>query len=184
MYYLMDWRVSNKENDLDFADLDVIPAYDIPWVMGIYWDEPVQQPIKLELDSDSGKDMPDAFFVGIPLFSEKLLAILLSNGADNIQTYEAEILDKRDNTIYSNYKATNIIGLVSAANLDKSRYIEGSGAPLMYFERLVLNKNLISDLQIFRLGESAKTLIINEKIAKSILEAKLTGIRILKLESA
>ncbi|MFV9615436.1 MAG: imm11 family protein [Gammaproteobacteria bacterium] len=183
MYYQMDWRVEEKDTELDLADLDVIPDTDVPWTMGIYWDEPVDQPIELEIDTESGSTMPDAFFIGIPLFSERLLNILTSVGVDNIQTYDVVVTDSRNSKTYNNYKAVNIVGLLSCANLEKSRYIKGSGPPLMFFEHLVINQDMINDFSMFRLGEAAGTILVSEKIALNIMENKLIGIRLMQVDS-
>lgn len=183
MYYLMDWRVIEDESSPGLAEIDIVPDTDVPWTMGMYWSEPVSQPISLVIDADSGEQMPDAFLLGIPLFSTRLLDLLSSQGVDNIQTYEAVITDPRTNISYDNYKAVNIVGLVSCANLEASEYIEGSGAPLMYFDRLVLNSDMPTGLTMFRLAESAGTIIVNEAIAKKIIDYKLTGMRLLPLES-
>lgn len=183
MYYLMDWRVNERELGINLAEIDVTPATGVPWSMGLYCDKKVEQPICLEIDPDSGDAMPDAFLVGIPLFSEKLLAILNKEKVDNIQLYRVEIADKRTSKTFMNYMAVNIVGKVSCANLEKSRYIEGSGPPLMYFEKLVLNKGISNDYQIFRLAESSD-IIINERLANQMMEQKLVGIRLLALESS
>jgi len=184
MYYLMDWRITEDDNQPGLAEIDVVPVTEVPWTMGMYWDEPVKQPISLVIDADSGEQMPDAFLLGIPLFSTRLLDLLTSLGVDNIQTYDAIITDPRTNISFDNYKAVNIVGLVSCANLEESEYIEGSGAPLMYFDRLVLNKDIPTDLHMFRLAESAGTILISAAIAKKIISNKLTGMRLLPLESA
>jgi len=54
----------------------------------------------------------------------------------------------------------------------------------MYFDRLVLNKNIPSDLHMFRLAESAGAVLISEAIAEKIISNKFTGMRLLPLESA
>lgn len=183
MYYLMDWRINEEKLGLNLADLDVIPDFDIPWTMGVYWEDPISQPIKLNIDPDSGTDMPDAFFVGIPLFSERLLNLLNSWGVDNIQTYDALLTDARNNHVYNNYKAVNIVGMVSCANLEKSKYIEGSGPPLMYFEHLIIDEGKISGSLMIRLAESASVILVTEKIAKKIIDGDFVGVRLLELNS-
>jgi hypothetical protein len=183
MYYLIDWRVDEEAEGLNLAEIDKIPDTDIPWTMGMCVQNTVNQPIQLALDKNSGSDMPDAFFIGIPLFSERLLNILYAKGVDNIQVYDAAVIDVRNGQIHKNYKAVNIVGLVSCANLDASTYIEGSGPPLMYFDHLVINKESCTNLKIFRLGESASTIIVSKDIADAIMDSKLTGIRLLEIES-
>ena len=96
----MDWRVNERELGINLAEIDVTPATGVPWSMGLYCDKKVEQPICLEIDPDSGDVMPDAFLVGIPLFSEKLLAILNKGKVDNIQLYRVEIADKRTSTTF------------------------------------------------------------------------------------
>lgn len=183
MYYLVDWRIDEEAQKLNLADIDFVPDMDIPWTMGVFWDEPIEQPVELTIDPDSGKDIPDAFFTGVPLFSTRLLGLLTNAGVDNLQVYDAIVKDPRNNKIYANYKAVNIVGLVACANLEKSRYSEGSGPPLMHFDQLIIDEQKTTGMKIFRLAESAGVILVNEKIAKTLLDSNLTGVRILQVGS-
>ncbi|WP_018277943.1 imm11 family protein, partial [Teredinibacter turnerae] len=107
-----------------------------------------------------------------PLFRDDLLEILYACGVDNFDVYSTEILDPDSGKVYKNYKAVNIIGAVAAADMEKSEYVLSDGIPLIDvpFDKLVLRKDEIQDLLIFRLAENLTTILVHESIRNVLLD--------------
>ncbi|MFQ5503537.1 MAG: imm11 family protein [Planctomycetota bacterium] len=180
----MDWRVDEAALGLDLAEIEIIPPTEIPWKMGLHWGNPLEKPIELALDPEAGTDLPDAFLVGIPLFSTRLIGLLRSLGVDNLQEFDAVITDPRDDRKIVSYKAVNIVGLVECADLTASEYFEGDGPPLMQFDHLVIDETRARGLLFFRLGEDAATILVHERVADPLLQENLIGVRLQAVDSA
>jgi hypothetical protein len=178
-YFVVDWRVRDEIAE-GLADIDVIPASRVPWGLGVLWapGRSVPDPIEFVLDENRGTEVPDAFWVGIPLFSWRMLEVLRQAGVDNINTYNAVIIDPRTNTRYETHKAVNIIGVVACAHLRRSEYDPEFEAPRMSFRRLVVDEVRAHGLLFFRLAEDPGIIVAHETVANALTEAKLTGIRV------
>ena len=125
--------------------------------------------------------MPD-FDVGrLPLVSNRLAEILRKAGVDNLQLFDTEITDPLTGVVYSDYKAMNIIGAVSCANLDASEY-EPSKAPRIDFTKLVIDESRARGLCMFRLAESLKYILISQKVRDVLIRMPLIGVRISALD--
>ncbi|VAW85321.1 hypothetical protein MNBD_GAMMA16-323, partial [hydrothermal vent metagenome] len=69
-----------------------------------------------------------------PLWRDDFIAALKECGTYNFDLYEVAIRDPDDGTVHTNYKAVNVLGLVVAADMDKSTATVHDGIPLI--ERL------------------------------------------------
>lgn len=58
----------------------------------------------------------------------------------------------------THYKAVNVLGLIAAADMDKSVATVHDGIPLIDvdFDELVVDETKTRDIQLFRLAESSK----------------------------
>src|SRR4051812_24648348 len=99
------------------------------WMLGSRFSQPLPNPIKITLDADRGIMLP-MFSGGILLFRDDLIEALHESGIDNLDIYPAELFNPLTGETFTNYKAINIIGVVSAADLSKSVY-EAHGRPLV-----------------------------------------------------
>lgn len=179
-YYVMDWRVEGGASER-LAGIDVIPATEVPWTQGVSWAPgmSVPDPIEFVLDEKRGSEIPDVFLVGIPLVSPRMLEILRQTGVDNIDTYNAVIVDPRTGARYDTYRAVNIIGTVACADLKKSAYDPDFKPPWMVFRRLVIDETRTNGLGFFRLAEAPKVIIASEDVARALRTVRLTGFRLL-----
>ena len=109
-----------------------------------------------------GKRMPT-------LKSEVLLNLSLESGVDNLQKLPAIIKSDVDETIWENYFAVNVLGLIKGADLSKSEYNEIF--PENYsFKKLAIDVSSIKDTLLFRLQESPSTLIMHRSVGKHIMD--------------
>lgn len=71
-------------------------------------------------------------------------------------------------------KAVNIVGLVAAADLERSVYT-ANGTPLIHvdFDSLVIDEARARELPLFRLAECVSAKIIHERICDAFRAAKI-----------
>ena len=176
-YFRMDWRVDQEALGLNLADIASVPSTGFPWTMGLAWDKKPPDPIRAEIDPKSGTDLPDAFLVGVPFLSEKLLGALERAGVGNVATFNAELVDPRTGTVHRHYKATNIIGAVSCADLERSEFVPGIDPPMMEFRHLVIDAQRARGLPLFRLAENTLYILVSAKVKQALEAAALVGLR-------
>ncbi|PXY40386.1 hypothetical protein DMB65_12285 [Flavobacterium cheongpyeongense] len=109
---------------------------------------------------------------GCHFFRDDLIAALEAVGVDNLHKYPVSITDPDDGKVYNNYKAVNIIGVVSAADMKKSKFELGDSTPLMDvpFDDLILKENDMKGLLMFRLAESLISILVHERVKNHLLE--------------
>jgi hypothetical protein len=115
-------------------------------------DAPAHAPVK-----DRAPVMPATLGTRIPLFRDDLLASLRNCGVDNLEVYAAAVRDPDDGSRHLNYKATNILGLVPAAEL-LAADLAGDVAGL---QRLLM----------FRLAEAVTVVMVHERVRTHLQQA-------------
>jgi hypothetical protein len=139
--------------------------------------QPVPSPLEfvlkpLKKDSvDHAPVLPPYFLRDIPLFREDLLEAMRQGGVDNLDAYEAEILDPDSGGRIRDYKAINIIGLLAAADMEKSRAtVHPGGPPLLDvdFDGLVVDESKTHGALIFRLAESNNAILVHERLVEHL----------------
>jgi hypothetical protein len=180
-YYRMDWERFPPQG-LKFAVIGESPNLPIPWRMGIPYGDPLPDPIRCSLSPHAGPDMPDLFLTGTPCFSDRLLAALDAAGVDNVVRYNAELVDP-SGRVYTDYKAVNIVGAVSCADLERSEFLDVLEPPLMEFTHLVLDEARARDLPMFRLAESTLWILVAERVKRALDDAGLLGVKLTPVDS-
>lgn len=154
-----------------------------PYIDGVNWEagrrhaRPVPKPLTLELEplnrasSDHGPELPEYFTGTIPLFRDDLVDALAGAGVDNLDLYDVLVRDPDDGKTYSNYKAVNIIGVVSAADMGASKATVHTGGPVIdvEFDNLVLDEARPRGALIFRLAEATGTIVVHERLRDHLL---------------
>ena len=125
-----------------------------------------------ELAEDHGPEMPAVFKENTLLFRDDFIDALSEAGVNNFDLYDVEIEDPDDGSIHTNYKAVNILGLVSAADMEKSESTVHDNVPLfdVDFERLELDESKTFGIQLFRLAESNTSILIHERVKEFLVE--------------
>ncbi|MFP2962769.1 imm11 family protein [Myxococcus sp. 1LA] len=181
MYYRMDWKVDFAAQGFEMVATGKTPVTGVPWTMGVRYPKPVPQPIRIPLDKRSGPVMPD-LLAGLPIFSARLVEVLQTAGVNNLDLYETEVVDEVRNKTYTHFKAVNIIGRVSCADLTKSVSVSGHSPPLMEFEKLVIDESKTMGLPMFRLAEAVQMILVSETVKQAISDAKVMGVRVVSLD--
>ncbi len=166
---------------------------DVPKVDWYYWrlgaslpeTEVIPDPIKFSLKpqsphaSDHGPHMPSYLKASVPLFSDDLIEALHACGVHNIKAYNVALTDPDSGEVYTHYKAVNVIGLVSAADMDKSNAtINPNGPPIIDvdFDGLTIDEEKARGHLFFRLAESTNAIIVHEQVRDFLLEKGFTDL--------
>lgn len=177
MYFEFDWSV----RDAQLSNTGRCDDPDVPWTMGVRWDEPVRQPIRCALNPKRGPVLRDVYLIDIPLFSGRLIDALRGAGVDNIQTFDSELTDLSGH-VHTHYKAVNIIGSIRCADLKASQYQQPAGYPFMNFQKLVLDGRKVDGQDLFRLGEHPARILMSERVATAIRGVQPVGVTLQPVE--
>ena len=132
----------------------------------------VAEPLRYELDPEVAGDIPWLLKAGGPLMHIDLIEAIRTAGVDNIDVYDAVIVDPEDGAEWRDWKAVNIVGVVAAADLQKSKFPSGQDPVIsMQFDELVINPVEARGLLMFRLAESLSTILVHAKV-KDAVEAR------------
>jgi len=173
MYYLLDR--SNKPGRW----IDDAPYIDgVDWWNGAAISKLIPDPLQFTLkpfkrhSSDHAQYMPAILYSNPPLFRDDLIHNITEFGIENINTYNAAVLDPDDGSVHTNYKAVNIIGLISAADMALSAAKVHDGVPLIDvdFDGLVVDKKKALGVMIFRLAESTNAVMVHQNLRDYLLE--------------
>ncbi len=158
--------------------------FDLGTRIGVAVPNPLVFPLKpLNPDAkDHGAEMPELFDGTIPLFRDDLIDALAAAGVDNIDYYPAEIREPDGKRSYRNYRAANVVGLVAAADMAKSRATIRTGGPVIdvEFDDLVLDPKKARGALVFRLAEATGSIWVHEKIRDHLRAAGFGNLEFLE----
>jgi hypothetical protein len=160
-----------------------------PFIKGLKWKQgatitmqvPDPFPVTLkpynEHSPDHSRDLPSYLEGTGPLFRDDLIEAMRSFGADNLQTFNVALQDPDNGQTYTNYKAVNVIGLISAADMAQSEATVHPGGPIIDvdFDSLVVDETKTKGALIFRLAESTNALLVSQRL-RDFLKARFDDI--------
>lgn len=152
------------------------------WLGGSYLDFKVPEPIVYDLEEDEYDEIPNVRILSkglpIPFMHNSLYEALRAAGVDNLQVYRAVIRDLKRGIEYKDYKAFNIVGVVSAADMEASTMMGTSDSTLIDadFDRLVLDESKCNGLLLFRLAENITAIVVDESVKKEVERRGIEGI--------
>ncbi|MDD5464272.1 MAG: hypothetical protein PHP62_03925 [Candidatus Moranbacteria bacterium] len=125
-----------------------------------------------KFSADHAQYLPVILYTNPPLFRDDFVEALFSFGVKNIETYEVSILDPDDNSIIKNYKAVNILEMISAADMKLSLATIHDNVPLIDvdFDVLIIDEKKTKNSMLFRLAESVSTIMIHKKLRDYLIE--------------
>ncbi|MFH1175747.1 MAG: DUF1629 domain-containing protein [bacterium] len=143
---------------------------DPPWLHGrIVKNIPI--PLTYTLDPDRPGNLV-AMYEGMkyPIMRDDLIEALQAVGVNNLQLFEAIIRDPVTGREYSNYKAFNIVGVVSAADMEKSVLMGTSDSKMIDadFDSLVIDEKRAAPFRLFRLAENVSAIIVDDVVKKEV----------------
>jgi hypothetical protein len=152
------------------------------WLDGTYLDLDIPEPIIYELEEDEYDEVPNirplSKGLPIPFMHNTLYEALRAAGVDNLQVFDAVIIDKKRGIEYRDYKAFNIVGTVAAADLGGSTMMGTSESDLIDvdFDRLVLDEKKCAGFLLFRLAENITAIIVSEAVKNEVERRGIKGI--------
>ena len=184
-YYILDCAAPlEAEHYVLEADY---PASDKRWKAGVMFldtDEragftPPTDMIELQTEADEPPRVyAELYWHPIPLMSRRLVAVLRSAGVDNLQTYETSLVGALGSypPPEDHYLAVNIVGLVAAADLTKSKTNPAVAEKLISvdFYSLAIDPSKARDLLLFRLAENISAVVVHERIRKAVEASGIT----------
>lgn len=161
------------------------------WYRGALVAEKIADPLVYMLDPDCpGHLKPLYDELGAPLIRQDLLDVLISAGVDNLQVFPAVVWDPKSGVPHRMYRTFNVVGVVSAADMDQSRVLADgdpenpvpdentSERPMIdgEFDSLVVDESRASGMLLFRLAESVTTIVVHANVRRRIEESGIEGI--------
>lgn len=140
------------------------------WTSGARFAQPMSEPIEVTLKPfspyDQSEEIAEYIKGPIPLFRDDLIAALQEAGVDNLDLYQAELIDPDNGRRYKTHKAVNVIGVVAAADLERSAAIVNPGGPIIdvSFDSLVLDETKARGALMFRLAEAAGEILVHRSV--------------------
>jgi uncharacterized protein DUF1629 len=135
---------------------------------------------ELAVDASKGDLLLSDYYSGDNLMSRKLVDAIRACGVDNLQTFPAVITRDDNGEKIENYVVVNIIGLVAAADMGKSK--SRPLADVKFFEKLAVDPDLAKGHMMFRLAESRLDIIVAENVAKAIEAGNFQDVTLEPLE--
>ncbi len=149
-----------------------------PWMHGQVIDSKLPLPLTYVLDPQRPGNLP-ALIEGTPypLMRDDLVHALQAAGVHNLQLFPAVVKDPANGTEQTNYKAFNIIGLVRAADLGKSKLMGTSDSSIIDvdFDSLSLDERKAAPFDLFRLAESVSAIIVSRRVKEEIERHSIEG---------
>jgi hypothetical protein len=157
--------------DREGTSIHRIPQFDkVSWNRGARIAGAVPVPVRIYLDPEAPGILLPMYYKGVLLMSHAMLAALAAAGVSNLELFDAVLVDETAGKEYRDYKLVNIVGVISAADLSKSKH-RAHGAPLfdVDFDSLTIDPDRARDALMFRLAENVSGIVVHESV-KAALE--------------
>lgn len=171
-YYLMSCYA--KSNDAVISDTPDMEDGMDNWISGERLNGEVDEPLIFSIEREDEGDLRPVFFGAIPLIKSEVVDALKECGVNNLETFNAIIREIDSGREYHGYQAVNILGVVRAADLDRSDGIDvgtvKDGLKTVFFRHLVIDDKKAKGMLMFRLAESLTKVIVHEKVRNYLID--------------
>lgn len=177
MYFVLDRSWAKHPARVD--DAGSYDRQDVWWNDGALITADLALPITMKLQPfepkspDESVKLPSMFKGSVPFFRDDLIAALRAGGADNLQCFDAQVIDPDDGRVHSNYKAVNIIGMMAAADMEKSKWSAPDGIAVIdvAFDQLVIDGAKAKGQLLFRLAENNDAVLVHVALRNHLIKA-------------
>jgi hypothetical protein len=161
--------------DADRASVGDVVDGEVSWQGGRRLAERPPTPVQVTLDPDYPGVVVPMFDAGILLFTDAMVEAIVGAGVDNLEVFPAVVRDPATGKTHTEYKAVNIVGAVSCADLAKSVYQAPSGTPLVDtdFDSLAIDERRTGGALMFRLAECVTAIVVHERVRAALVHAKI-----------
>ncbi len=142
-----------------------------PWMTGEVIETEVPNPFVFRLDPHYPGDLMPMYEGTILLMRDDLVSALHEAGVDNLQLFPAVVRDEEKNKEYLNYKAVNIVGVISCANMEASERMDADDESEIInvdFDSLVIDESKTGGALLFRLAESVGAIVVHRTIRSRV----------------
>lgn len=165
MYYSLINNI-RYESEITINEPKSLPL-ELSFISGRVISIPIETPMVFTTDGKKGDILRDFLRGSITLVSKRFLDILQGAGVDNLQTFPAIVKSTVDGSVWNDYFAVNVLGMIACADLNKSTYSEIM--PGYYkFEDLAIDANKAKGALLFRLHEHTPTIMMHFNVGKYI----------------
>ena len=154
------------------------PSLEDSWFHGRPFTSPPTTPIIVGIQEGYEKSHLLPFFGTPPVMSNEFYRALVAAGVDNLDVYDSALQSDDKKVVYEGFKAFNVLGLVRAADLEKTPFEEGNPSRLVdaSITNLPIDPERARDLSLFRLAEYAGAVIVHERIKQALEKLQFPGV--------
>lgn len=154
------------------------------WMSGKTFPTPPPQPLVVKIQPGYEEADAPVFEESPQIMTAEFYEALRSAGVDNIDVYDAEVQSKDGAVRLPGYKAYNIIGLVSAADLAKTEFAPDNPSRQMdaSIRSLVVDESKVKGLLLFRLAESVDTILVHRSVREVLEKRSFKGVQFISPE--
>lgn len=148
-----------------------------PWLSGRRINLTISGPLEYALDPKRPGLLKPYYKRAQPLMRLDLIEALSGAGVDNLQLYDAVLIDPTTDEHHTNYRAVNVVGLVAAADMKKSVLSSDNENTLgdAAFDALAIEEVASGDLLLFRLAENVGALVVHEQVKVAVENRAIPG---------
>ncbi len=159
---------------------------DPPWFHGGRVAEDFDVPLIYRLNPKRAGNLKAMYDdTAYPVMRDDLIEALKAVGVDNLQLFSAVIIDPATGAEHRNYKAFNIVGVVAAADMEKSERMPTTDSTMIDvdFSSLAIDEAKASPFRLFRLAESVNAIIVDDVVKAGVKRCAIPGMVFYKPEN-
>jgi hypothetical protein len=143
--------------------------------LGLPFDGAIQEPVLVRLSAwgDVPSDFLERPFVVV---SDAMRAALDAIGVDNIEYFEARLQQERSARVEPGFWLANVIGKVACVDRLASRFESLDDVEQGALESFRIDPALTCGLDLFRLAEDSRMLVVSPRVQRALESANLRGV--------
>jgi len=170
---------------LDSGDPDMMLFFSLPnpslrerWLAGQKFSKPPAQPVKVVIKKGNEGGKLLAYHNPVNLMSDALAETVKRAGVDNIDFYDAVIVDEGGAERHRGLRVFNLVGNIRAADLSKTVFTPGTDSRLIdaSIEKLAIDEKKARGALMFRLAENVSTVVVHASVARAISSGNFEGV--------
>lgn len=173
-----DYSVITCSEPMDWDDSALLeriepPPGAISWRVGQRFPKAPKEPVEVDLDPSHSDQLLTYYDISAILMPRPMLDALKAAGVDNLDAYSAVIRHPGTGFETREYVAVNLIGLVAAADLSRSKIVGGSSDHRLDtgFEGFAVDPARARGLLMFRLAENTSAILVHRSIKEALQRA-------------
>ncbi|WP_167509545.1 imm11 family protein [Corallococcus llansteffanensis] len=170
-YFMLECTAPEDWDDPALIEGIAPPDGKDSWRFGRRFKSPPMEPVKVTLHADYGIQIEEFWNVDTLLMTRRLHAALLAAGVGNLDVYDAVISHAARDFVSLEYVVCNLVGVVSAANMNESAVIGGSRDGLIDtdFESVSIDESKTRGALMFRLAENTSAVVVHASVKEYLL---------------